>query len=223
MLTLLTTLRATVLLVALASPPGSAATGAPRVRAEPPMCLPTQVTFPADATGPMPDAITIRFVIAADGGAKDVSVGFPVGAPVSEMLVEAAKSAVEHCTWVPEEGGSADPSSRSVALRLPVVPAPTDRRGLTSPKMVDVDCFRSTFNLVTIVPKQRFAITAKFPVFADGKPGRARLLEKFDDPAIQDQLERSVTVAVRSCEWVPGKDAGGRPTLVWVVLPIRIQ
>src|SRR5512146_1444986 len=113
----LTTLRATVLLVALASPPGSAPGVAPRVRAEPPMCLPTEVTFPEDATGPMPDAITVRFVIAADGGAKDVSIGFPVGVPVSEMLVEAARHAVEYCTWVPETDGSTGPASRDVVLR----------------------------------------------------------------------------------------------------------
>lgn len=216
-------LLAAVALVALSSPSGSAAGDAPRVRTDPPICLPTEVTFPADASGPMPETITIRFGIGEDGGAKDVSIGFPAGAPVSDLLVEAAKQAVEHCTWLPAGGGSTDRVSREVALRLPVVPAPTDRGGLKPPKMVEPDCFSRAFDMRPLVPKQKIAIAAKVPIFEDGKPGRARLLNHFDDPAIQDRLERSITVAVKSCEWVPGTDGSGHPTLVYVIIPIRIR
>jgi hypothetical protein len=222
----MTSLLVAASLLALGAPPGDVAPAPPRVTADPPMCLPTDVTFPVDATGPMPEAITIRFEIGDDGAAKDISIGFPVGASVSDLLVEAATQAVEYCTWVPAGEGSTEAVSRKVALRLPVVPAPTDRRtdpgGVKAPKMVEPDCFRGAFDIRPLVPKQKVAIVAKFPIFTDGKPGRARLLNQVDDPAIQERLERSITVAVKSCEWVPGKDGNGRPTLVYVLLPIRI-
>jgi protein TonB len=38
------------------------------------------------------------------------------------------------------------------------------------------------------------------------------------DPRISDAVKR----AVQACEWVPGADAEGKPTSLWVVMPIRL-
>ena len=38
------------------------------------------------------------------------------------------------------------------------------------------------------------------------------------DPRIADAVAR----AVQGCEWVPGADAQGKPTALWVVQPIRL-
>jgi hypothetical protein len=219
----MTSFVAAALLLALGLPADDPARATAPVRTDPPGCLPTDVPFPVDATGPAPAAITVRFEIGDDGSATDISVAFPVDAVVSDMLVDAARWAVEICNWVPAEDGPSGAASRQVALRLPVVPARKNLEGLTPPRKVEVDCFRSAFNLGPLTIKKELKITAKFPIFIDGKPGRVQLLEKFDDPLIQSRLEQSITAAVKACEWIPGKDASGRPTAMYVILPIRLR
>jgi protein TonB len=38
------------------------------------------------------------------------------------------------------------------------------------------------------------------------------------DPRISDAVRR----AILACSWKPGADAEGKPTALWVVLPIRL-
>jgi hypothetical protein len=174
------------------------------------------VLFPRDATGPAPERVTVRFEIADDGTARDVSVGFPTGSPVSELLLQAATRAVEICRWVPE----GDPPRR-VAVRLPVVGPSSMGAKFTAPTMVERGCFRDAFRNPVVAVKE-LRVHVKFPVYPDGKIGRAVLMERFDDPEIQARLLASVEQALRSCAWIPGADANGRPTAIYVILPLRL-
>ena len=47
-------------------------------------------------------------------------------------------------------------------------------------------------------------------------------MERFDDPEIQARFLASVEQALPSCVWIPGADANGRPTAIYVILPLRL-
>ncbi|HET8733968.1 MAG TPA: hypothetical protein VFM45_09385 [Anaeromyxobacteraceae bacterium] len=192
-------------------------------RTEPPECQPTQVAFPPDASGTPPAAVTVRFEVGPDGTAQDVSVGFPIDAAVSDLLVQSAVVAVQACRWVLPGGGSDEPGARKVALRLPVVRAATPPRRLTAPRMVRPDCFREAFDSTSITVIKELKVQVKFPVFVNGTTGRAHTLQRFDDPAVQERFEQLVTTAVAACEWTPGHDGDGRAVLVYVILPIKLR
>jgi protein TonB len=64
-------------------------------------------------------------------------------------------------------------------------------------------------------------MTFKFAVRADGS------VSQFQSAAagqnIPDRILAAVYQAVRSCQWVPGTDPRGKPTSIWVILPLRFQ
>jgi hypothetical protein len=196
----------------------------PPARTAPPECQPTQVTFPPDATGEPPAAVTLRFEIGPDGTAQDVSVGFPIDAAVSDLLVQSAVRAVQACRWVPPaDGGEPSSGAPRVALRLPVVRATNATRRITAPRMVRSECFREAFDMRSMTVTRALTVQVKVPVLVNGTAGRATSLQRFDDPAVQEHFERLVTTALASCEWIPGHDEDGRAVLVHVILPIKLR
>lgn len=215
-------LLASVLLTQDPLPPASPPRPAGAARTDPAACLPTSVMLPADATGPMPEAIALNFTIDDEGSAQDVSVGFVAGAPVPDSLAQAAARAVEECTWVIPGGGAPGPAARTVELRLPVIPFEKLEGPVTSPKMADLACFRNAFRFEAGWDRE-IRIAFKFPVYPDGKPGRARAMNLAADPGVQRGLERAVTAAVKACEWIPGRDGAGTPARIFVILPLRLQ
>lgn len=215
---------ALALLLLIASPSLAGAADPPSpARTAPPGCLPTDVAFPTDATGPAPAEVTVRFEVGEDGRAQDVSVGFPVDAVVSDLLVQSATRAVQACRWVLPEDRKDGPDPRRVTLRLPVVRAMTKDDRWTPPRMVEKYCFRDAFDPGPFTVRKEVKVVAKFPVFANGKAGRARLLQWVDDPAVQGRFEQAVTAAATSCEWTPGRDEADRPISMYVVLPITLR
>jgi protein TonB len=62
-------------------------------------------------------------------------------------------------------------------------------------------------------------VTARVAVSATGQPTTVQVMGQVADPRISEAVRR----AVQACEWVPGADAQGKPTALWVVLPIRLS
>ncbi len=60
-------------------------------------------------------------------------------------------------------------------------------------------------------------ITVKFAVRRDGTIGQVQVMSQIPDPRIADIIRRGLS----ACEWLPGADAQGRPTALWVILPLR--
>ncbi|HEU4385283.1 MAG TPA: hypothetical protein VFR85_17495 [Anaeromyxobacteraceae bacterium] len=60
-------------------------------------------------------------------------------------------------------------------------------------------------------------ITVKFAVRRDGSIGQVQLMSQVPDPRIADIIRQGLS----SCEWLPGADAQGNPTPIWVIQPIR--
>ncbi|MBK9518465.1 MAG: hypothetical protein IPO09_14165 [Anaeromyxobacter sp.] len=62
-------------------------------------------------------------------------------------------------------------------------------------------------------------IKVKFAVNKDGTPSRFEVLS-----AISDQrIASAIWQAIKSCKWTAGADAQGRPTNIWMILPVRLQ
>ena len=61
-------------------------------------------------------------------------------------------------------------------------------------------------------------ITVKFAIGKDGQPSRFEALTALPDA----RIGAAIWQAVQSCRWVPGSDPQGRPTSIWVVLPVRL-
>jgi periplasmic protein TonB len=61
------------------------------------------------------------------------------------------------------------------------------------------------------------AVTVKFAVGRDGTPTQFQVMSVMRDPRVAQVIWQ----AVQSCKWTPGADAQGRPTSIWVVLPLR--
>jgi protein TonB len=61
-------------------------------------------------------------------------------------------------------------------------------------------------------------ITVKFAINRDGQPTRFEALTALPDARIGNAIWQ----AIQSCRWVPGSDPQGRPTSIWVVLPVRL-
>jgi hypothetical protein len=178
--------------------------------------------LPPDATGPAPAIVAVSFTVDGEGRAQDVSVGFVAGAPVPDSLAQAAATAIEECTWVLPGGGAPGPAARTVELRLSVIPFQKPRGPVTSPKMADPDCFRGAFHFPVLWDKE-VRVVIKFPVYADGNPGRARAMNLVADPTVQRGLERAATAAVKACAWIPGRDGAGAPAKIFVLLPLRLK
>jgi periplasmic protein TonB len=60
-------------------------------------------------------------------------------------------------------------------------------------------------------------ITVKFAIRKDGSPSSFQVMTQIPDRRIGDLIWQ----AVASCQWVPGTDPQGRPTSIWVIMPIR--
>ena len=61
--------------------------------------------------------------------------------------------------------------------------------------------------------------SVKFAVAPDGKPGQLHVLGKVPD----DRVGGIVWRAIQGCRWTPGTDLQGRPTKVWIVMPVRFE
>ena len=60
-------------------------------------------------------------------------------------------------------------------------------------------------------------ITVKFAVRRDGSIGQVQIMSQIPDPRIGDIIRQGLS----HCEWIPGADAQGNPTSIWVIQPIR--
>jgi hypothetical protein len=210
-------------LLTLESPPSTESPShSPAVRTDPEACLPTSVMLPSDATGPAPASVAVSFTVDGEGSAQEVSVGVVAGAPASDLLVQAAARAVEECTWVLPGGRAPGPTARTVEFRLPVIPFQKLEGPVTSPKMADPDCFRGAFHF-PVRWDEEVRVVIKFPVYADGNPGRVRAMNLVADPGVRRGLERAATAAVKGCAWIPGRDAAGAPTRIFVLMPLRLR
>jgi periplasmic protein TonB len=60
-------------------------------------------------------------------------------------------------------------------------------------------------------------VTVRFAVSREGVVSRFEVMGDVAHPRIAEAIQQ----AVKSCQFLPGADAQGRPTPLWLVMPIR--
>ena len=91
--------------------------------------------------------------------------------------------------------------------------------GFKSPRLANRNCIAENLAL----PEQAESLasstlTVKLAVSATGAASQVQVLAGTQDPRVVDAIRK----AVGGCAWVPGADAEGKPTSLWVVQPIRL-
>jgi protein TonB len=109
-------------------------------------------------------------------------------------------------------------------------PAPTQRTveeaprymtsGFKGPRLASKGCIGESMKIPPQLLEQLTGpVTVKFAVYSNGAVGSFQLLTPVPDPRIADAIKRAIT----DCEWIPGADAQGNPTAIWVIQPLRFQ
>jgi protein TonB len=113
---------------------------------------------------------------------------------------------------VPAEPVAAAPSQSADAPRYA-------GDGFQSPQLAERNCISENLRLPSqlgeAIPDM---VTARVAVSTAGQATTVQVMGQVADPRISDAVRR----AVQACSWIPGADAQGKPTALWVVLPIRL-
>jgi len=91
--------------------------------------------------------------------------------------------------------------------------------GFVAPQLVNSNCISDNLRLpAQLGGATPETVTVRVAVGATGVPTLVQVMGPVADPRISEAIRR----AVLACEWTPGADTQGRPTLLWVVQPIRL-
>ncbi len=91
--------------------------------------------------------------------------------------------------------------------------------GFKAPKMADKDCFRENFRIPPALSGFVTSVTVKFAVYPNGAVGAFSVMGQVPDARISDAIRN----ALSNCQWIPGADAQGKPTPIYVIMPVRLQ
>jgi len=90
--------------------------------------------------------------------------------------------------------------------------------GFRRPQMAEPGCVQSAIRLPRdAASRVSGPVTVRFAVGTAGEISLFQVLGDVPDPRIADAL----ATAVRGCRFIPGADAAGTPTRLWVTMPIR--
>jgi len=90
--------------------------------------------------------------------------------------------------------------------------------GFRKPAMAQKNCVQGAVRIPREL--QGFVsgpVTVKFAIGRDSSPSRFEVITN----GVPDGIAASIWSAVQECKWVAGADAQGRPTAIWVILPLR--
>jgi TonB family protein len=149
----------------------------------------------------------------------------PRAPPAPEPSVPARPSAAP-----PVQPASVTPAP-AVAGTLPLPPPPPDTQliedapmfaleGFQKPRMVEPGCVQAALRLPhDLTARLKGPVTVRFAVGVDGKVGLFQVVSDVPDRRVTD----AIWSAIRSCRFLPGADAQGRKTRLWVVMPFRFE
>jgi TonB family protein len=90
--------------------------------------------------------------------------------------------------------------------------------GFRRPQLAEPQCVQHSIRAPRdIASRVDGPVTIRFAVGPDGSISLFQIMGDVPDPRLPDMLES----AVRSCTFLPGADAQGRPVRMWVTMPIR--
>jgi len=90
--------------------------------------------------------------------------------------------------------------------------------GFKPPRLANKTCLAENMRLrPELLDLISGPVTVKFAVYSTGAVGSIQILTPVSDPRIAEAIKR----AIANCEWVPGADAQGKATALWVIQPFR--
>ena len=90
--------------------------------------------------------------------------------------------------------------------------------GFRPPKLANRTCLAESVHLPPhLLDVVSGPVTVKFAIYSNGSVGNIQLMTQVPDPRIAEAIRHAIT----TCEWVPGTDAQGHPTALWVIQPFR--
>ena len=108
----------------------------------------------------------------------------------------------------------AGPAATAAVEEAPAFPT----AGFEKPSQVVPGCVRNSVRLPRdLAATLSGTLTVRFAVSRNGSVGLIQVMDQVPDSRISD----AVVSAVQSCQFHPGTDASGRPTRMWVVMPLR--
>jgi protein TonB len=123
----------------------------------------------------------------------------------------------------PAQPAAASPAAEPAAPPAPLKEDSAPRYagdGFQAPHLAVRTCLSDNLRLPaqldSATPDQ---VTVRLAVSATGEASRIQVMGQVADPRITEAVRR----AVEACDWVPGADAQGKPTALWVVQPIRLS
>ena len=91
--------------------------------------------------------------------------------------------------------------------------------GYVKPREAEPKCVQNSVRIPPALTGFVSRVTVKFAVKKDGTPDKFQILGGTDNAQIADAIWRGIL----SCKWVPGNDPQGRPTAIWVILPLNFK
>ncbi len=92
--------------------------------------------------------------------------------------------------------------------------------GYVRPRMDTPSCVQNTVRWPPQLAGYVSLVTVKFAIRRDGAPDKFQVLSGDNgDPRVGQIVWR----AVQECRWIPGTDPKGKPTSIWVILPLRFK
>jgi periplasmic protein TonB len=91
--------------------------------------------------------------------------------------------------------------------------------GFKAPAMADKNCFRDSFRLPPALAGFVSSVTVKFAVYPNGAVGAFSVMGQLPDQRIGDAIRN----ALSNCTWIPGADAQGKPTAIYVIMPVKLS
>jgi TonB family protein len=92
--------------------------------------------------------------------------------------------------------------------------------GFQKARMAEPGCVQAAVRLPRdLANRLSGPVTVKFAVGVDGTVGLFQVMGEVPDRRVADALWS----AIQSCRFIPGTDAQGRKTRLWVVMPIRFE
>jgi len=200
------------------SPAPSASPPAPVEAARPPQGAPAAVPRPARAAAP-------RAPAASDPRRAREEASAAAAEPPRPPVVVAALQSREPVESAPV---AAAPPVEVAPAAVPLPPPPTPieeaprtpSEGFRAPQMAEPGCVQRSVRL----PREATSritgpVTVRFAVGPSGDVGLFQVYGEGVDTRVIDAL----AAAVRGCRFLPGTDAQGTPTRLWVAMPIRFE
>jgi periplasmic protein TonB len=91
--------------------------------------------------------------------------------------------------------------------------------GYKKPQEAQRGCVTSSLRFPKDLAGYVSSVTVKFAIGRDGQPSLFQVMGGGTDP----RIAAAIWQAIQSCQWQPGADPQGRPTKIWMIMPVRFQ